>query len=582
MLRSVAVLLLSLTLASAAQAQVELLEPGEFLLKQGELVLKAPVPKGFQFERARNKDGGMFRRGKGEDPSSLTVIFAHVPSAQNKLLARNPDGARQWFLDWTKEQRFASAGQGTAQVLGKQVTYYVLTGSLEDKRVSRVIVVRIGAEGSQFVGMSMGPADPKNDAVVLALFKSLRVSFRAPKFRGKTIREWRRVREAAQQKLRSVTRPMIEALGHEDPKARLPAAYELLAVWDGAVRWALQRRLRDSNRHRRLMAAWMLAAQEKEERSLKALIEGLGEAQHPVCRRLALEGLRALGIKARSGVPAILRLLSDPSAKVRSRAITTLGQISSDAVRCVPALIKALGDASRDVRASAVLALGRFRGRAAAAHPTLLRLLHQDPAWQVREVAPGALGAIGVKLELTIPALIQALSDDSSRPRSQAAWALARLRAKAVPALIPALQSADPLVRVGAVRALGRMGAHAAPAVPGLVKVAGDGDAKVRQAVVWALGEVGSRAKLAVPALIGRLGDPDPRTRSSAVYSLGLFKATEAVPSLLALLDDPDRRVRYAARSILPKLSKAPKVLAAVEASKQKHRKKQKKGRKKR
>src|SRR5690349_1007545 len=58
--------------------------------------------------------------------------------------------------------------------------------------------------------------------------------------------------------------------------------------------------------------------------------------------------------------------------------------------------------------------------------------------------------------------------------------ALGRIGAPAVPALMDALRSTDPIVRKKAVEVLGRMGEDAAPAVPALTALLDDPDLGVR------------------------------------------------------------------------------------------------------
>jgi HEAT repeat protein len=86
--------------------------------------------------------------------------------------------------------------------------------------------------------------------------------------------------------------------------------------------------------------------------------------------------------------------------------------------------------------------------------------------------------------------------------------ALGRIGAPAVPALMDALRSADPIVRKKAVEVLGRMGEDAAPAVPALTALLDDPDFGVRKAAARTLGQIGPDAKDAVPALIRNLFQP--------------------------------------------------------------------------
>ena len=89
-----------------------------------------------------------------------------------------------------------------------------------------------------------------------------------------------------------------------------------------------------------------------------------------------------------------------------------------------------------------------------------------------------------------------------------AAHALGRIGAAAVPELVKALESPDPVIREKAVGVLGRMGPDAEAAVPALVKLLEDPDEGVRKATARTLGQIGPAAKEAVPSLMQKLMQP--------------------------------------------------------------------------
>jgi len=76
------------------------------------------------------------------------------------------------------------------------------------------------------------------------------------------------------------------------------------------------------------------------------------------------------------------------------------------------------------------------------------------------------------------------------------------------------------LVRSGAANALGWIEPDASEAVPALIQALGDESQYVRSAAADALGEFGSQARDAVPALIEALGDEYSGLRSSAARAL--------------------------------------------------------------
>lgn len=91
--------------------------------------------------------------------------------------------------------------------------------------------------------------------------------------------------------------------------------------------------------------------------------------------------------------------------------------------------------------------------------------------WTMRETAAAALGRIG---KPAVPKLVEALKSSNPMLRHQAADTLARIgpsAADAVPALIDAMTDQDPLVRKACARALGQIGPDAADAVPMLIEM---------------------------------------------------------------------------------------------------------------
>jgi HEAT repeat protein len=147
-----------------------------------------------------------------------------------------------------------------------------------------------------------------------------------------------------------------------------------------------------------------------------------------------------------------------------------------------------------------------------------------------------------------------------------AAEALGRIGAPAVPALITQLGDKDVYIRKHAAWALRRMGPQAKAAVPALVAVSKDGNAVLRGFTVGALGKIGPEARGAAPALIDRLQDTDAKIRKLAAWGLGSIGpgAKEAVAALVQTLKDPEDEVRESAAWALGKIG--PDARAATPA----------------
>jgi len=134
--------------------------------------------------------------------------------------------------------------------------------------------------------------------------------------------------------------------------------------------------------------------------------------------------------------------------------------------------------------------------------PTIAQLKHEDPKVAARAVA--TLAIMGPQTPAVIPALIDALQQESSHCRIEAAQALGHFRPVAkevVSALTEAFQQeSSRSVRIAAAEALGRIGPDAKEAVPALVEALkqyrvkwareredGDGDWRLTEASFEAL-----------------------------------------------------------------------------------------------
>lgn len=88
--------------------------------------------------------------------------------------------------------------------------------------------------------------------------------------------------------------------------------------------------------------------------------------------------------------------------------------------------------------------------------------------------------------------------------RASATLALAKVGREVketVPALIRALEDAEPAVRFAAAQALGGLGPTASEALPGLVRTLRDPNPSVQQEAIRALGNVGPAARAATADL---------------------------------------------------------------------------------
>jgi HEAT repeat protein len=117
-------------------------------------------------------------------------------------------------------------------------------------------------------------------------------------------------------------------------------------------------------------------------------------------RTAAAEALLLVGPTA-ADVPALVRLLKDPSGPGKAAAATALGRIGPAAKDAVPRLADALTDGDAAVRAAAAEALGRIGPAALPAAAKLKEAARTDPA--TAAAVRKALDKLGVKVEAPPP-----------------------------------------------------------------------------------------------------------------------------------------------------------------------------------
>jgi len=166
-----------------------------------------------------------------------------------------------------------------------------------------------------------------------------------------------------------------------------------------------------------------------------------------------------------------------------------------------------------------------------------------DPFEPAALNAAYALAAIGAR---SIPALIQALRSEDLRTSQTAAYALSAMNGEAASALLDAFADGAPQTRTHALFALGEIRKTGADTVSLCARAMQDADPRMRLHAIEALGMKGPASKSAMPAIIAALRDDDTEIRFNAALTCARLgsHAAEAVPALAAALKDADRYVR--------------------------------------
>lgn len=251
-------------------------------------------------------------------------------------------------------------------------------------------------------------------------------------------------------------------------------------------------------------------ARDDDEAPSEAIIEALQlclEATDAQLRQAAVESVSCLAEKQEQLIPHLLPLLQDEDELVRRRAINALVNMGKVAVS---PLVATLAGDEVDVRREAAEALAQM-GEAAVSG--LCEALESE-APEVRREAARTLGRIrrfGGSAESAVPNLINALKHDTTK--GAAAFALGEIRGSlgiTVPVLIDLLSDNDTEVRWWATHALGSIARHSAKreetvvadAVLELAAALKDDDPEIQNKSAWALAGIGPWARLAIPELL--------------------------------------------------------------------------------
>ena len=131
-------------------------------------------------------------------------------------------------------------------------------------------------------------------------------------------------------------------------------------------------------------------------------------------------------------IEALLKALRHRKALVRQRSATALGIIGPEAQQSIPALIKILKDRDMHVVICGLVALRKMGPHARPAIPLLIDIVRKDRP--KRSIAARVLGEIGKEANQAVPALMEALKEESleeysfsKEAQGSIAYALARI-----------------------------------------------------------------------------------------------------------------------------------------------------------
>jgi HEAT repeat protein len=236
-----------------------------------------------------------------------------------------------------------------------------------------------------------------------------------------------------------------------------------------------------------------------------------------------------------AALPAVAKLCRSTDPQIREQAVTEIGvTFGADGKAAVPDLVKRLFDPFANVRSATAEALGRIGPNAKDAAPALLALLEGDEPRFVQSAACEALGLIEPTDKDAVAALLKKkLEHTDPLTRTHAALALFIVSGDKAGEKVAerGLTYRTHNVRITAAEALWRMNKDER-AVPLLVRaleesnLEGPGSENERYMAVRALGRMGAAAKPAVPELRKLLTHHDPMLSIAAAAALAAIDPT--------------------------------------------------------
>jgi HEAT repeat protein len=318
----------------------------------------------------------------------------------------------------------------------------------------------------------------------------------------------------------------------------------------------------------------------------------LRDADPPPPRLLQPATVKTQAVYALPAPSDLIRLLSDPEARIRRRAALAVGRVGLP--EGVDPLAALLADGDAEVRQMAAFALGLIAH--ASARPALLKAL-DDPEPIVQGRAAEALGSIGNRADadvvsgivrrqvaagafsgveaddlrypisgpaeaarLAIYALVRfgsyealaaAVLDGSGQPVTKwwpVAFALGRINdPRAAPILVNLLST--PGRYTAAFAARGLAGLKAAQALPALRQIVAERKADPAVVIQAVRGLGGFSDPALIPLLVKLVAErnADPRLRLEAATSIGALATAETAELLIEMLADPMPGIRAVA-----------------------------------
>ena len=290
-----------------------------------------------------------------------------------------------------------------------------------------------------------------------------------------------------------------------------------------------------------------------KDRKQPIVVAALVAATKDEDARVRTKAVSTLGLsktRDKSAFDSLKAALSDTDHSVRVGAVHALFNIGAEPTDTVPFLVGALSDKHEEVRFSAVRVLRDLRTNAKPALPQLFKALSEDKDPSVRREAAHALEAIDPTSKDIEAALLSAMVDPDKSVRGQAVRSLAGCGTrtgsqKVKTALLSAFNDADGHVRAKALAALSEIKLDRKEMMPLVLQATQDKSAESRATAIFVLGELAKSREEHVGTIILALEDSAPEVRYAAIMVLwGLEYHKTQIELFIRALEDKDVKVK--------------------------------------
>lgn len=318
--------------------------------------------------------------------------------------------------------------------------------------------------------------------------------------------------------------PICDFLSHNRDTKVGKLAIRSLSKMDGDAVDALptlQRLLSDPEMEVRFETVAAVVSIQKDADALSFTLGPVLSDKSPDVRAAAIRALGDLGELGSRHVPSLVRLLNDTDDRwhfftpdsagtrpVRYDSARALAEMGKDARVALDKLREMMaGDSDTLVRIAAAYAIAKLDNVAKDALDYLIESVQdRENGTRVPEAATEALGKLGPKAQLALPALLDALAHPETMVRMHAVEAVVLISPQSAETrLLKILHDKDALVRASAIKSLGSLRIASPQLLKSYIAALDDSDpifgTDVRRAAAVAIGNLQENAATALPRL---------------------------------------------------------------------------------